>query len=76
MVLVRDTDLISIETFLKIAPEDTNPVWTSFNYPMTVGILLKPRSLLLGEQNAAGPSETSMVLNSSIIRENQLVNSE
>lgn len=49
MVLVRDADLISIETFLKIAPEDTNPVGASFNYPMTVGILLKPRSLLLGE---------------------------
>ena len=70
VVIVRDTDLVSIDTFLKIS----QPSGPNNNLPMTIGILLKPGSLLGEEQTKGKRRGEDMVLISSIIRENQLVN--
>jgi len=77
VVIVRDTDLVSIDTFLKIS----QPPGPNNNMPMTIGILLKPQPIeeksgsLLGEEQTKGKCRgEDMVLISSIIRENQLVN--
>ena len=70
VVIVRDTDLVSIDTFLKIS----QPPGPNNNLPMTIGILLKPGSLLGEEQTKGKRRGEDMVLISSIIRENQLVN--